>query len=327
VVKSKVLKLETVQAVMALWCALSLGLAGAAPAEAAPAGTTPAIGTAQAKGSFRVDDATVAGNATLFEGTTVETHQSALTLDLSSGARLWLDAGSKGPLFSDRLILEDGSGQMKQAAGFRIDARGLTVRMDNGAGSVRVALPHAGQPGNARIQVAALAGSVRVLNSQGLIVAAIHAGNTLEFAFQASSAPSKLSGCLRTVSGHYLVTDEVTNVTVEVAGTGLDKEGGNRVQITGVMDPAASPVSAATQYIRVSGVKRLSRGCVATDRAAAAGAGGGNAGGAAGPAAKAGGIGAISVATIAIIGGVSAAAIIGGLAASGSLSSTPAVSR
>jgi hypothetical protein len=196
--------------------------------------------------------------------------------------------------------------------------------MENGAGSARVALA-----GSAHVQVEALAGSVRVLNSQGVFVAAIHSGNALEFAFQASGAPSKLSGCLRAVSGHYLVTDEVTNVTVEVAGSGLDKEGGNRVQITGAMDPAASPASGATEYIRVSGVKRLSRGCVATDRAAAAGAGGGNAGGAAGGAANAGGIAAVSVTTIAIIGGVAAAAIIGGLAASGSLSGsgTPAVSR
>jgi hypothetical protein len=294
-------------------------------------GAAPAIGTAAAKGSFRVDDATVAGNATVFEGTTVETHQSASTLDLASGAHLSLAAESKGRIFSDRLMLERGSGQMEKAVGFRVEAHGLTVWMDNGAGSARVALA-----GTARVQVAALAGSVRVLNPQGLLVAAIHPGNALEFAFQASGEPSKLTGCLLALQGHYLVTDEVTNVTVEVAGSGLDKESGNRVQVTGAMDPAASPVSGATQYIRVSGVKRLSRGCAATDKAAAAGAGGGNgggaagnAGGAAGGAGKAGGIGAFSVATIAVIGGVAAAAVIGGLAASGSLSgsSKPALSR
>ncbi len=271
--KFNVLKLETVQAVVALLCSLFLPI----PARAVP----PSIGTADAKGSFRVDDATVAGNATLFEGATVETHQSSSTLDLASGARLSLAPESKGRIFSDRLILERGSGQMEKAVGFRMEARGLTVRMENGAGSARVALA-----GSARVQVAALAGSVRVLNSQGLVVAAIHSGNALEFAFQVSGAPTKLSGCLRTVSGHYLVTDEVTNVTVEVAGPGLGKEGGNRVQITGAMDPAASPVSGATEYIRVNGVKRLSRGCAATDKAAAAGAGGGGTPGGVGTAAR-----------------------------------------
>jgi hypothetical protein len=90
------------------------------------------------------------------------------------------------------------------------------------------------------------------------------------------------------------------------------------MEVTGAMDPTASPVSDATQYIRVSGVKRLSRGCAATNKAAAAGAGG---------AGKTGGIGAYGAATIAVIGGVAAAAVIGGLAAAGSLSSGSSVSR
>jgi hypothetical protein len=326
VVRFNLLKLETVQAVVALASALNL-FAGAAP---------PEIGTVAAKGSFRVDDAMVAGNATLFEGTMVETQQSVSALDLVSGARLSLGAESKGRIFSDRLILERGSGEMQKAVGFRVEARGLTVRMENGAGWARVALA-----GTARVQVAALAGSVRVLNAQGLLVAAIHQGNALEFAFQASGEQWKLSGCLRTVLGHYLLTDEVTSVMVEVGGSGLDKESGNRVEVTGAADPAATPVSGATQYIRVSGLKRLGRGCAAADKAAAAGAGGaannaggaaGNSGGSAGGAGKAGSAGKIaglSVATIAVIGGVAAAAVIGGLAATGTLSgSSPAtVSR
>jgi hypothetical protein len=321
-VKNILSKLETVQSVVALSCALNLvgalnlGLAFTAQA----AGAAPAIGTVAAKGSFRVDDATVAGNATLFEGTTVETHQSASTLDLGTGARLSLAPESRGRIFGDRLMLERGSGQMEKAVGFRIEARGLTVWMDNGAGSARVALA-----GSAHVQVAALAGTVRVLNPQGLVVAAIGAGNALEFAFQASGEPSRLTGCLRTVPGHYLVTDEVTSVTVEVAGAGLDKESGNRVQVIGAMDPRAAPVSGATEYIRVSTVKRLSRGCATTGKAAAAGAGG-QAGGAAGGTATAGGIGAASVTTIAVIGGVAAAAVIGGLAASGTLSGASAAS-
>jgi hypothetical protein len=242
------------------------------------------------------------------------------------------------------LILERGSGQMQKAVGFRVEARGLTVRVDSGAGSARVALA-----GTARVQVAALAGSVRVLNAQGLLVAEINGGNALEFAFQTSGEQWKLSGCLRSVPGHFLLTDEVTNVTVEVGGPGFDKgfdkglaqENGNRVEVTGAADVAATPVSGTTQYIRLAGLKRLSRGCAATDKAAAAGAGGaaGNAGGAAGnaggaasgtgKAASAGRIAGLSVATIAVIGGVAAAVVIGGLAATGSFqgSSPATVSR
>ena len=313
--KLRLLKLDTVQSVLALACAANLICASNVNFALA---ATPAIGTVVAKGSFRVDDATVAGNATLFEGTTVETHGAGSSLDLLSGARLLLAAESKGRIFSDRLILEKGSGQIEKGVALGVEARGLTVRTETAEGSARILLA-----GTARVQVAAMSGSVRVLNSQGSLVASIRPGNALEFAFQASGEPWKLTGCLRAVPGHYLITDEVTNVTVEVSGSGLDKEAGNRVEVTGANDSTATPVSGVTQYIRVSGVKRLGKNCVVPDKAAAAGAGGGSgkAGGAAGGA-KAG----IGIATIAVIGGVAAAAVIGGLAASGSLSGSSAAS-
>lgn len=310
--KLRLLKLETVQSVVALACAVNLICASNVNMAFA---ATPTIGTVAAKGSFRVDDAAVAGNATLFEGTTVETHTAGSTLDLLSGARLSLASESKGRIFSDRLILEKGSGQIEKGVALGVEARGLMVRTETADGSARVVLA------GARVQVAAMSGSVRVLNSQGSLVAAIRPGNALEFAFQASGEPWKLTGCLRAVPGHYLVTDEVTNVTVEVSGSGLDREAGNRVEVTGANDATATPVSGVTQYIRVSGVKRLGRNCVVPDKAAAAGSGGG-----AGKAAGAGkGVG-IGVTTVAVIGGVAAAAVIGGLAAAGSFSGSSAAS-
>lgn len=316
----------------------------------APALGAAAIGTAVTQGSFRIDGATVAGNATLFEGTTLETHLSSSSLALASGPRLMLGADSRGRVFGDRLELERGAGEMRGAAGFRLEALGLTVRTETGRGAARVRLE-----GTARVQVAAIEGGLRVLNSRGVLVAEMNAGSALEFAPQlgggSASEQEKLTGCLRSSSGHYLLTDEITNVTVEVTGSGLDKENGNRVQVTGLMDPAGTPVSGATQYVRVNSLKRMGRGCPA-NRAAAAGAGGAaanqgaaaaNQGGAAGDAAKNGGAkgggtnggaagagsggggtasaGGIAATTLAIVGGVAAAAVVGGLAATGTFSS------
>jgi hypothetical protein len=315
-------KLETVQSAVALGCVMRcvMGcvLSLAPPLRAA----TPAIGTAVTQGSFRVDDSTVAGNATLFEGATIETRQSSSSLDLASGPRLLLGADSKGRIFGDRLVLERGSGEMHDAAGFRIETRGLTVRTETGRSAARIVLA-----GSTRVQVAALAGGLRVLNSHGLLVAELNPGAALEFepqlAGNASAEQEKFTGCLRAGGGHYLLTDEITNVTVELAGSGLDKENGNHMQVTGVMDPTGAPVSGATQYVRVSTLKRLGRGCPA-DKAAAAGAGGnpnspGNSSGAG--AGKAAGL---SVTALAIIGGVAAAAIVGGLAAGSAFSGSSA---
>ena len=71
--------------VLSALLALNLTIATAGP---------PVIGTVVAPGSFRVDDATVTGNATLFEGATVETRLAVSNVDLSSGTHiaLWPDS-------------------------------------------------------------------------------------------------------------------------------------------------------------------------------------------------------------------------------------------
>jgi hypothetical protein len=299
-------KLKTLQAVAA---AMALMLAVAAAA-------APVIGIVTAKGSFRVDNSAVAGNATLFEGSLVETGAADSVMDLHSGARIGLGSSSIARFFGDHVILEKGTGQLEKGENFRVEARGLTIQPETGKSTARVTLA-----GGARVEVAAAAGSFRVLNDRGVLVANVAAGRAIAFEQQPANTPSKLTGCLVARGVHYLLTDETTSVTVELGGPGLDKETGNRVEVTGGMDPTATPVSDASQFIRVSGIKRLQKGCPGgTGAAAAAGKGGGAAG-------TAGGHAGLSTTTIAVIGGVAAAAAVGGLAASGKLSGAGAISR
>ena len=271
-------------------------------------GAVPVIGTVVAKGTFRLDDATVTGNATLFEGATIETRIAASRMELATGARVSLGADSKAKFYGDHMILEKGEGRLEKAESFRFEARGLIIQPETGNASARVALT-----GGARVQLAALSGSFRVLNSHGVLVANLASGHALELEPQASNTASKLTGTLRKVGGHYLLTDETTNVTVELAGPGLSKEVGNRIEVSGQMDPSAAPVTDASQFIRVTSLKHLGKGTPAETGAAAAGKGG------AGGAATVGGHGLALPATIAIIGGVAAAATLGGLAAAGKL--------
>lgn len=270
----------------------------------------PVIGTVVAQGSFRVDEATLTGNATLFEGATVETRLAVSTLDLSSGTHLSLLPESKGRVFGDHLILEKGAGEIGEAAGFHMEARSLSIQPETRQAAGRVTLT-----GTTHVQVMALAGWLRVLNSRGLLIAALAPGSALDFeppaSPQAGGEPWKMTGCLRTATGHFLLTDDTTGVTAELDGGSLAAEAGNRVEITGAMDPTGTPVSEATQVLRVTQVRRLAKGCAAGKRAASA----------AGPAPKPAGGGAsgVSLSTIAIIGGVVVAAAVGGLAATGSL--------
>lgn len=308
------MRLKTVQAVVAATVSLILPVAELGAA-------APVIGTVTAGGPFRVDNSAVTGNATLFEGSSVETAAAISTIDLATGARIRLASASRGRLFGDHMQLEKGIGQLDKAENFRVEARGLTIQPETEKSSARVSLE-----AGARVQVAAFTGSFRVLNARGVLVANIAAGHSLDFEPQRPDAPSKLTGCLSMRGVHYLLTDETTNVVVELGGPGLDKEINNRVEVTGAMDPTATPVSDASQFIRIGSVKRLSKGCGASGAAAAAGAGGAAgkaAGGAAGKAGGAGGTGSsgigLSATTMAIIGGVAAAAVVGGLAAAGKL--------
>jgi hypothetical protein len=271
----------------------------------------PVIGTVAAKGSFRLDNATVNGNATLFEGASVETTTATSSMELIGGARLSLAPLSKGKFYGDKVVLEKGSSEVEKAAGLKIEARGLTIQPETGRASARILLL-----GSNRVDVEAMTGSFRVLNSRGILIANLAAGRALELDPQPpQAAQTKLSGCLVFRNGRYVITDETTNVTIEVGGLGLDKEKGNRVELTGAMDPTMTPVSDASQFVRVASVKHLAKGCAGT---AAAGAGGA---GAPKPVGAGAGIG-MSGTTIAIVGGVAAAGLVGGLAAAGKFSSS-----
>ena len=285
--------------ILAVVLAGNLGILEAAP---------PAIGTVTAKGAFRSNQATVSNNASLLEGATIETTTVGSSMELSSGARFSLAPDSKGRFFGDRVVLERGEGRLEKTVGLRVEARGLTIHPETGNSTGRIALL-----GNARVQLAALTGSFRVLNARGAVVAHLPPGLTLAFEPQGEGAGgiTKLTGTLQNKGGHYLITDETTNVTLEVTGAGLEKDVGWRVEVIGAADPGATPVSDASQLINATSVRRLQG-----RKAAAAGVGG-----AAGGAAAGAGIGAaISGTTIAVVGGIAAAATVGGLAASGKLS-------
>jgi hypothetical protein len=285
--------LQTVQSVLALTMSVAMGLSLAA---------SPVIGTVLSKGAFRMNHATVLGNATLTEGALIETSTPA-SVRLKSGDQLTLGQDSRGQIFGDRLVLEKGMSRLDKSTGIHLVALGLTVLPDRGDSKATVTLD-----GLRRVRVASSTGALRVLNSGGQLIANLPAGSAVAFEPQpGSGSVARVTGCLRQKSGHYLVTDAITNVTVEIAGAGIPEQLGNVVEVTGAMDVTATPSNDASQLIRAREVRRVTRGCD---------------GGATPAAAKTGGRGGIfnaAGATVAVIGGVAAAAVIGGLAASDAL--------
>jgi len=273
----------------------SLALASAA---------APAIGLVSAGGSFRVDGARVSGNATLFEGTVIETDRTPSQLQLLHGARMILGADSRGKVYRDRVVLERGQAQIAGSGTFPIEAAALRVLATQPDSTALVTLD-----GARRLHVSALAGSVRVTNAEGILVANIAPGKALELEQQpaGAAAPSKLTGTLVLRDGHYLLTDETTGVIVELIGENLAGAIGKRVEVTGTLDTSTQPVAGAAQTIKVLALKVLGK-------SVAAGAATGAAGGAAKGAATAAATSTIAgvAATGATAGGAIAAVAAGG---------------
>jgi hypothetical protein len=288
----------SVQALIALILVanLSLGMAAA-----------PAVGVVSAWGSFTIDHSSIAGNATLFEGNEVETGRASSRLQLSAGARVQLAAESRGIVYRDRLVLEKGSSRF-EAGNYQVEALSLKIRPESeGAAQVTIR-----QPGV--VQVAALTGPVRVTAANGVLLAKLQAGRTVDFTPDASglAAPASVTGCLENGSGKFLLTDEVSLVRFEITGAGVDKEVGHRVRISGTVTPVPESMS----RIHSTEVKELSKKCSTRLKgAAAAGVGAAGAAGASG-AATGGAIGAIgsAIATHAVIAGVIVAGAAAGAA-------------
>jgi hypothetical protein len=283
---------------------------------------TPGIGIAMSEGNIYINDAKSAGNATLSDGSTVETENAASQVRLNGGAQLRLSTSSRGTVFADHIDLQKGTARI---AGYSANASGLSVRAD-GNSSATVSMRDQGV-----VQIAALTGNVHVFNAAGMNVANLLPGRALDLKPQdaGASAPSSLVGCAVKTGPNMLFTDETSNVTVQLKGSSV--KAGKRVQITGSMVPNSTPVSPATQVINVTAVKQVGGVCKAGTAAAAA-AGGAAAGGAAAGGAAAGAAGAAAgiSTTTAVIAGVAAAAAagVGGAAAAGAIggSSTPTVS-
>jgi hypothetical protein len=229
----------------------------------------PSIGIATARGGFLIDDAQVVGNATLLEGSLVETLAADSDLVLSSGVELALSAGSRGQVFADRFLLQRGKARLEAKRPYVIEIAGIRV-----TGAARSAADIAATvPG--RFEVATWAGDVRVTGRQGLLLARVAPGNALSFEppDTAGSPPTKLSGILRMQDGHYLLTDETAGITVELQGAALDGAAvGKRVEVTGSVETGAPAAPGATQVIAVTSFKVIGAGTRAAHAGMSSGA-------------------------------------------------------
>jgi len=234
-------------------CAISsVGLLSAA---------TSGIGIAMSEGNILINSSSAAGNATVFDGSTLETQTASSQIHLNGGAQLRLASASRVTVFSDHVDLQKGSAGI---TGYSATANGLNIRAD-GKASATISMRDKGV-----VEVAALTGDVHVFNAAGLNVANLVPGRALDIRSQdaGANAPSNLTGCAVKSGGNTLLTDEASNVTVQLKGGNVKTE--RRVQITGSMVPNAA---GRGQVLNVTSVKEVGGSCTAGATAAGGAAG------------------------------------------------------
>lgn len=209
-----------------------------------------ALGIVTASGHFTLDRSLVWGNATVFEGSVVETGSASSEIALRNGVKLQLAKDSRARFLSDRVVMEKGVGQISGGEAFELNAANLRLHT---TGRMRVSMDNG-------VQIASLMGSARVSSASGILLAAIPAGRTMSFSPQAANGEIKRTGCLLYKDNHFIIQDENTQEIVEVSGQNLAPQVGNRVEITGTASTAKPFVKIATLLVSVSNMTPKSTG-------------------------------------------------------------------
>jgi hypothetical protein len=195
---------------------------------------------------MRVDGYTIRGNATLFDGTIVETDQAAATLRLDNGEEMILSSGSRGTMYRDRLVLQKGATELAASNRFPVEANGLRITPSQPNSQAVVSLR-----GADKIEVAALTGEFKVTSDERLPLASVPSHTMMAFAMQ-DSDPSDTAftatGSISLENGKYYVTIG-TGTKYELRGKSFQSSVGKTVAVQGRIDVTIPPSAGALAVV------------------------------------------------------------------------------
>jgi hypothetical protein len=214
------------------------------------------FGTITSEGEFRLNHSTIRGNATLVnlpDGAVVESLNVPSRLRLTGGGRIELAPGARARVWADRLVLEKGDTGFTIPPRYSIEARTLRFSPQENSAEARLALRS-----DKTVQVAALNGRLRVQTASGILVSNVHAGMSVAFTpqFTGQAVPSSVIGCLLKKDEKWIVYDPAAQITVELVGSGFEKDWGNVVQANGTARASAQGRS-NVQVLDVTSVTQI----------------------------------------------------------------------
>lgn len=235
-------RLTTVTSMIGLL--LLIPITGTALSPADP--DTRPIGLTYTKGDYSLDGAKVRGNATLFEHSRLDLSTSPVWIHLDRGTRIWLAPHTSAQVSSRGVSISSGLAQLQSDSGFPLVARALTVVGAGGGSVLRVMV----EPDNG-IVVMPVAGTAQIRNSSGLLVGDVSKSHAVRFsAYTGQPDYVTATGCLQRAHNQFSLTDEITNVTLQLTGGELASNQGRLVRVIGSAAPAANSRTISTIAVR-----------------------------------------------------------------------------
>lgn len=233
------------------------------PLSAAPPGSNTPIGSAVSQADFELNQHTVASSGTVLDGSPLSTRRAPSTVRLQGGTRLDLAPDSRGQIFRDHLLLEQGAAALLSSSHYRVLARDFEITPESSSARGSVSLGP-----NQQLSVSARQGNFRIANKQGVLIARVLPGRSLLFTpAPAPSSDMLLYGLLEKVEGDFFLTDKTSGVRAQIKAAqiklaDLDKQVGKNVCIQGDAD------SASPRGITVLHASSLNQACSAATAAA-----------------------------------------------------------
>lgn len=137
--------------------------------------SSPAIGVATANGKFTLNHANHRSNATLFEGNTFDSGTSELEFRLANGTIVQLGASAKGTVYHDRILIQDGGGDVRAGSAYSVEALKLQIKSAENGYVARVVVS------GGQVKIGALKRQLAVVNDKGVLVATIAQGDGESF--------------------------------------------------------------------------------------------------------------------------------------------------
>jgi hypothetical protein len=169
-----------------------------------------------------------------------------------------MSSSSRGTLYSNRLVLQRGEGELAASEAFQLEANGLRVAPNepNSRGVVSLKADNT-------VEVASLNGSFGVTNDHGILLANVRPGRVVSFAMQAGANPTVFSGVglVSFENGtYYLTTDE--NVTYVLTCKDSHKYVGDKVVVSGTIQGQAGGAGAmlCVKAMDINGGSGMSKG-------------------------------------------------------------------